>query len=30
MHDHALSVGAAAYLLSTPPAHELVDLLAAI
>jgi len=30
MHDHALSVGAAAYLLSTLPAHDLVDLLAAL
>ena len=30
IQDHALSVGAAAYLLSTLPAHDLVDRLAAI
>jgi DNA-binding response OmpR family regulator len=30
IHDHALSVGAAAYLLSALPARELVDRLAAI
>jgi DNA-binding NarL/FixJ family response regulator len=30
IHDHALSVGAAAYLLSTLPAHDLVDRLAAL
>lgn len=30
IHDHALSVGAAAYLLSELPARELVDRLAAI